>query len=311
MKKLILCVLLCFTCSASALGEALPAILQEGGILFLVNRQHRASANYAPDDLVKPRVDTRKKSLQERIYMREEAARALENMFTTAFNEAGLKLLAVSGYRSYGSQQVLFNQKAEAVGASTASLTVARPGESEHQLGLTIDVQCPSDLNLNAAFAKTPEGQWVGENAHRFGFIVRYQREWESLTGYKYEPWHLRYLGIAHATAVHWLNVAYEVYYEQMIRLPEYVITQGNSYLLYGAVNDLLNGNEEILSLLPVDALEPNAVMAAASARYLPADIGYQQAVWMAYPTPKPTPEPRVDTDTEEMPFPILKENAQ
>lgn len=309
MKKLFICLLLCLSLAPLAPAEELPAILQEGGILFLVNRQHRASADYEPQDLVKPRVDTRKKSLQERIYMREEAALALESMFTAAFQEAGLKLLAVSGYRSYGSQQVLFNQKAADVGASTASLTVARAGESEHQLGLTIDIQCPSDLNLNAAFAQTPEGQWVGENAHRFGFIIRYRREWEDLTGYKYEPWHLRYLGIAHATAVYWLNVAYETYYEQMIRLPAYAITRGNSYLLYGAVNDLLNGNEEILSLLPANAADPDAALAAASARYLPGDVSYQQAVWQAYPTPRPTPEPRVDTDTEEMPFPGLKEH--
>lgn len=135
--------------------------------------------------------------------------------------------------------------------AATASLTVAKPGESEHQLGLAMDVQCPDTLTLSSNFAQTDEGRWVEENAHRFGFIIRYKAEWKSMTGYNYEPWHIRYIGVAHATAVHMLNIPYETYYEQVIRLPEYVLTQGNPYLLAGAVQDLINGDESILALLP------------------------------------------------------------
>ena len=270
-----LAVLFALLFSHSVLAEQEADILSDSGILCLVNREKHLPKDYAPSDLVKPKVDTRKSSLQERIYMREEAAHALEDMFNAALTESALKLLAVSGYRSYGTQQVLFNQKAAAVSAATASLTVAKPGESEHQLGLAMDVQCPDT-------------------------IIRYKAEWKSMTGYNYEPWHIRYIGVAHATAVHMLNIPYETYYEQVIRLPEYVLTQGNPYLLAGAVQDLINGDESILALLPANAPDTDAALRRASQRYLPEDTSYQQAVWMGYPTPVPTPEPRVDTDTEE-----------
>ncbi len=296
---------LIFSCPALAAEEA--DILSDSGILCLVNRDKHLPKDYAPTDLVKPKVDTRKSSLQERIYMREEAAHALEDMFNAALTEAGLKLLAVSGYRSYGTQQVLFNQKAAAVGSAAASLTVAKAGESEHQLGLAMDVQCPDTPTLSSNFAKTEEGKWVAENAHRFGFIIRYKEEWKSLTGYNYEPWHIRYIGIAHATAVYMLDIPYETYYEQITRLPEYVLTEGNPYLLAGAVQDLINGDESILALLPADAQDTESVLRRASQRYLPADTTYQQAVWMGYPTPVPTPEPRVDTDTEEFSYADLE----
>ena len=276
-----LAVLFALLFSHSVLAEQEADILSDSGILCLVNREKHLPKDYAPSDLVKPKVDTRKSSLQERIYMREEAAHALEDMFNAALTESALKLLAVSGYRSYGTQQVLFNQKAAAVSAATASLTVAKPGESEHQLGLAMDVQCPDTLTLSSNFAQTEEGRWVEENAHRFGFIIRY-------------------IGVAHATAVHMLNLPYETYYEQVIRLPEYVLTQGNPYLLAGAVQDLINGDESILALLPANAPDTDAALRRASQRYLPEDTSYQQAVWMGYPTPVPTPEPRVDTDTEE-----------
>ena len=172
-----LAVLFALLFSHSVLAEQEADILSDSGILCLVNREKHLPKDYAPSDLVKPKVDTRKSSLQERIYMREEAAHALEDMFNAALTESALKLLAVSGYRSYGTQQVLFNQKAAAVSAATASLTVAKPGESEHQLGLAMDVQCPDTLTLSSNFAQTEEGRWVEENAHRFGFIIRYKAE--------------------------------------------------------------------------------------------------------------------------------------
>ena len=139
VKKLILLLLiLCLPLSALAVSP----MTEPGGILCLVNRVSVLEKTYEPDDLIKPDVPTRKESLQERILMRPEAAHALENMFEAALSEKGYTLLAVSGYRSYGYQQVLFNQKREAVGAEKASLTVAKAGQIEHQLALAMDVQC-------------------------------------------------------------------------------------------------------------------------------------------------------------------------
>ena len=207
-----LAVLFALLFSHSVLAEQEADILSDSGILCLVNREKHLPKDYAPSDLVKPKVDTRKSSLQERIYMREEAAHALEDMFNAALTESALKLLAVSGYRSYGTQQVLFNQKAAAVSAATASLTVAKPGESEHQLGLAMDLKATPTSNLSASFAKTKQGQWVAENAHRFGFIIRYKEEWTDITGYAYEPWHIRYVGKEHAAIIYEMDIPLETY---------------------------------------------------------------------------------------------------
>lgn len=306
VKKLILFIMiLCFPISALANSP----MTEPGGILCLVNRESTLDKTYEPDDLIKPDVPTRKESLQERIFMRPEAAHALEDMFAAALSEKGYTLLAVSGYRSYGYQQVLFNQKREAVGAEKASLTVAKAGQSEHQLALAMDVQCADEPTLSENFASTKEGQWVEENCHRFGFIIRYKAEWSDITGYAYEPWHLRYIGVAHATAVHLLQIPYETYYEQMIKLPAYVIEQGNPYLLAGMIEDLISGDNSVLALFPDTTDNVEKTLQTASLRYLPPSVNYQEAVWLGYPTPAPTAAPRVDTDTEEASYNHMMRN--
>lgn len=305
-RLLIFTIVWCLFVSSALAGSSMT---EPGGILCLVNRENTLDKTYEPDDLIKPDVKTRKESLQERIYMRPEAAHALEDMFAAALSEKGYTLLAVSGYRSYGYQQVLFNQKASAVGAAQASLTVAKAGQSEHQLALAMDVQCANEPTLSEDFAYTKEGQWVEENAHRFGFIIRYKEEWTEITGYAYEPWHLRYVGVAHATAIHMLNIAYEPYYEQMIKLPAYVIEQGNPYLLSGIIGELIAGNEDILALFPDTPDDADDILRAASAHFLPKEVDYQQAVWLGYPTPAPTAAPRVDTDTDEASYDDMMRN--
>lgn len=307
MVKKILSIILLLCLIPSAFADS--AMTQPGGILCLVNRESRLDKTYAPNDLIKPDVPTRKESLQERIFMRPEAAHALEDMFAAALSEKGYTLLAVSGYRAYGYQQVLFNQKKEAVGAEKASETVAKAGESEHQLALAMDVQCADEPTLSENFAYTKEGQWVAENAHRFGFIIRYKEEWTQVTGYAYEPWHLRYVGVAHATAIYMLDIPYETYYEQMIKLPAYAIEQGNPYLLSGAVRDLINDDESILALLPEHSQDIQRTLEQASLRYLPPDMDYQHAVWLGAPTPTPTSAPRVDTDTDETTYDQMMRN--
>ena len=283
-------------------------MLAPGGILCLVNRETRLDKTFEPAELIKPGVGTRKESLQDRIFMTPEAGRALEDMFAAAMTEKAYALLAVSGYRSYGYQQVLFNQKANVVGRETASLTVAKAGESEHQLGLAMDAQCADEPTLSEDFAFTPEGEWVAENAHRFGFIIRYKAEWSDMTGYAYEPWHLRYIGIAHATAVYMLNIPYEQYYEQLLRLPAYVIEKGNPYLLSGLVQELIGGNDAVLSLVPENPANIEKALSDATSRFLPGSVSYQQAVWLGFPTPVPTLAPRVD-DSEEFSYDSLKGN--
>ena len=279
-----------------------PAILEVGGNLMLVNRGHRISKTYVPEDLVLPRVATRKESLKERIHMRPQAAAALEAMFETALMEENYTLYAASGYRSYGHQQILFNGKVEEVGSrEKAQRRVAPAGSSEHQLGLAIDIQAPSHLNLSQAFGETEEGKWAGENAHRFGFILRYKATWRDITGVSDEPWHFRFVGIAHATAMHQLDIPLETYCEYAARLPEYVLTGGSHPLLAGLIGDLMAGRQpEHLSMLEhATASQREEALRAATLPYLASGESYEQALWYAYPTPKPTAEPWVDEDED------------
>lgn len=126
--------------------------------------------------------------------MRQEASVALEQMFSDA-KEEGLVFIAVSGYRSFERQAFLYENAVEENGPSQK--LVAEPGYSEHQTGLAMDVSTASiEYELVEAFGSTPEGLWLEEHAHVYGYIIRYQAGKEGITGYDYEPWHLRYVGI-------------------------------------------------------------------------------------------------------------------
>lgn len=125
-----------------------------------------------------------------------EVQKAFDEMKTAALND-GIKLWIQSGFRSYSYQQSIYNNNVSKYGAERTDTFSARPGHSEHQTGLAFDINV-----VNDSFAGTPEAIWVAENAHKYGFIVRYPESKQSITGYKYEPWHLRYLGKQTAEAV-------------------------------------------------------------------------------------------------------------
>ena len=178
------------------------------GNLFLVNRTYRVSKDYVPETTAAKVQGTLRK-------LRPDAAAALEEMFAACKEETGATLLTVSGYRSYDKQSRIYKNKLENVSGSKekADEYVARPGASEHQMGFAMDVgQKKSKAGLTASFAKTKGGKWVAENCWRFGFILRYQEGWEDITGYNYEPWHVRYVGKEHAQAMHEANVPMETY---------------------------------------------------------------------------------------------------
>lgn len=306
MKRVVTVLLLLMLPAVSALaGAAAPAassLYAEGGLLCVVNKDQRITSAYEPEDLVTPNVPTRKKSLQGNIQLRREAAGKLEAMFAAAKREAGHTLYAVSGYRSYGIQQLNFQQKMQSVNGDKqkAMLTVAPAGASEHQLGLAMDIQSSNFLNLNQDFGETPEGMWLRDNAHRFGFILRYPAEWKDMTGFAYEPWHFRYVGIAHAKAIHALNIPLEQYVSTVQMLPDYVTSGASDVLLAGLVRDIRTGNTGVTIGL-VGAEDKESALRAATERYLPAGLSYEAALWACYPTPRPTSAPRVDSDTEEV----------
>ena len=154
-------------------------------ILILVNKQNRAPA--VPVTLVKPDVTPTRESVAENIYMRPEAASALEALFEGAA-EAGLTLYATSGYRSYSTQKAIFDRKAAERGEQAANRSVAKPGYSEHQTGLAMDIEGETTLGtgLTEAFGESPEGIWVAEHFHEYGFIIRYPKDKTNITGYIY-----------------------------------------------------------------------------------------------------------------------------
>ncbi len=183
-----------------------------GGYLFLVNRDYSLTADYVPGDLVMPNV----RHVTDAVLLRREAAEALEKLFDAAKEEMGFDLVAVSGYRSYSTQNAIFARKVESVGKQRALLLVAPPGCSEHQLGLAMDIGTARDHSLSPSFGETAEGKWVDGNCARFGFIIRYRDEWTDITGYSYEPWHLRYVGTDHALRIRESDIPFEYYIMQL-----------------------------------------------------------------------------------------------
>lgn len=183
-----------------------------GDILVLVNKRRNLPSDYRPEDLVIPDVKFSFDDIIDKRHLRKEAATALEKMFYDAEKE-NIILYAVSGFRSYSTQSYLFGNKVSKVGEEEANLLVARPGQSEHQTGLAMDISSKSaNFSLIEDFGQTIEGQWVNENAHRFGFIIRYKRDTTDITGYSFEPWHIRYVGIDVATEIYERNITLEEY---------------------------------------------------------------------------------------------------
>lgn len=136
------------------------------------------------------------------VQLRSDAATAYQRMSQAAANQ-GVPLVPVSGYRSYATQNSLYWNYVNMYGQATADTLSARPGYSEHQTGLAVDVGAPGGVcGLQSCFGNTPQGKWVAANAHRYGFVVRYPNGYTGTHGYAYEPWHLRYVGTATSTSL-------------------------------------------------------------------------------------------------------------
>ncbi|MCR8845133.1 M15 family metallopeptidase [Paenibacillus sp. SC116] len=177
-------------------------VSNENSIYVVVNKERFLPDGYIPPDLVEPQVKFSFDGPHEKRQLRQEAATALEQLFQQAESE-GIELNAVSGYRSYKRQSSLYNHYVNTQGEEYANRVSAKPGTSEHQTGLTMDVSSPSANNeLEQAFGDTTEGQWLAEHAHEFGYIIRYTKDGEAITGYMYEPWHIRYVGKEAAQAI-------------------------------------------------------------------------------------------------------------
>lgn len=172
--------------------EPLKHSLDEPDSLWvIVNKERPIPLTYTPQNLRVPDVPKRESNM----LLRDTAASALERMFSAA-ESANIDLILASAYRDADLQASIYNNYVATYGQAEANRFSARPGTSEHQTGLAADVSASDyECYLETCFADTPEGQWVANNAHRFGYIIRYPRGKEAITGYQFEPWHLRYVG--------------------------------------------------------------------------------------------------------------------
>lgn len=174
----------------------------------LVNKNNRLDKFYRPNDLVELNVMYANKDK----YLRKEAAKSFEKLSSDA-SKLGYKIIAVSTYRSYFYQQELFNYYVKTMGENKALKASAKPGHSEHQTGLAVDVM-GSNEDYNE-FEKSIEFEWMRDNAHKYGFVLRYPKGKEKITGFKYEPWHYRYVGTKLASYLYENDLSLEEYYEK------------------------------------------------------------------------------------------------
>ncbi|MFY9680115.1 M15 family metallopeptidase [Glutamicibacter protophormiae] len=186
--------------AAVAAPENIPAVeavelTSASSLLALINPSTKLSPeDYTPKDL----VTVSGTSFQ----LRKQAADAVQDLVADA-RAAGHSIKVLSAFRSYQRQATLFNQYQAQYGTDYAERISARPGTSEHQLGLAADLgYTNSRAELKEAFGQTPAGQWIAEHAVDYGLIVRYPVGKEEITGYKYEPWHVRYIGKEQAKAM-------------------------------------------------------------------------------------------------------------
>lgn len=195
--------------------DAIQVVAAPSAIAVLVNKTYKLPDNYKPDDLVEPEIPFIFSEKSDKRLMRKEAAGALEKLVAAAKKD-GVSLAGVSGFRSQATQKSLFERYVKKDGEEAARKYSAVPGHSEHQTGLAMDVS-GSDGKCAASdcFAGTKEATWLDAHAHEHGFIIRYPKGKEDITGYQYEPWHLRYVGAEMAKEIHDEGITLEEYMEQ------------------------------------------------------------------------------------------------
>ncbi len=179
----------------------------------LVNRVYLLPSDYIPPNLVVPNVKFSFTYSSDKRKLRKVAADALERLFQAGEKEH-VELYGVSGYRSYARQKQIYDKNIATRGQAATDAVSAKPGSSEHQTGLTIDVSARSvNFRLDQSFGDTIEGQWLAKNAHLYGFIIRYPYGKTEITGYSYEPWHIRFVGKTVATYLYENKLTLEEYY--------------------------------------------------------------------------------------------------
>ncbi len=182
--------------------QTIETIENPSAVTVLVNKSHALPSDYVPDDLVSiPSFPSLK--------IKDDAVEDFENLLVAAKLD-NVYIIPYSTYRSYDYQKNLYNGYLKDDPLEVVDTYSARPGHSEHQTGLALDVRSSTHWsNLTDA-----DYEWMLNNSYKYGFIVRYPKDNSTITGYKEEPWHLRYIGVEHATKVHELEITYDEYYD-------------------------------------------------------------------------------------------------
>ncbi|MEG1583975.1 MAG: M15 family metallopeptidase, partial [Anaerovorax sp.] len=168
--------------------------------------------NYRPEDLAPIKYYAEDRTPGAR-FMRQEAAEHFHGMVEAA-EKNGISVVMTTAYRDYDFQKTLYDNYVSNEGQAEADKFSAKPGQSEHQTGLAVDVTSASvGYALTYEFGQSQEGKWLAEHAHEFGFILRFPEDKREITGYNYEPWHFRYVG---------QDIAREIYKEK-ITLEEFI----------------------------------------------------------------------------------------
>ena len=199
VKAFALVLALSLSALSTADAGALESIDNANSYQVVVNKTRPLTpVTYRPSDLVK----VPKYNPYARIVRRDVSAAIV--VLGNDMKAAGKGTLIVqSGYRSFSSQKTIHRAKVGAIGKVRGEKLAARPGYSEHQTGLAVDFAARGVSTLQVSFAKTKAGIWLAANAYRYGFVLRYPSGKTSITGYSFEPWHFRYVGVEVATAMH------------------------------------------------------------------------------------------------------------
>ena len=183
----------------------------EKGHLLLTNKFYYLDNTYNSDNMVNV---SKKYSYGENQILTSETYNAFIEMFNAAKME-DLTLIINSSYRSYEHQEEIYNDLKNSKGEDYANKIAAKPGHSEHQTGMSIDIQTYG--STAATFEEYEEFNWLKQNAYKYGFILRYPKDKEYLTGYEYESWHYRYVGTEAATYIYENNITFDEYYAYFI----------------------------------------------------------------------------------------------
>lgn len=190
--------------TATSFNKQQYSLTDPTSIWVIANKTHPLNPKtYAPN-LVVPTIPMRSNITGDERQVGKVMAGPLETMVNAAAAQ-GIHLNLQSGYRSYSFQVSLYNAYVRQQGQAAADTQSARPGYSEHQTGLAADLGGTTSPACNVAqcFDQTIEGKWLAANAYKYGFIIRYPADKEGVTGYEYEPWHVRYVGVDLATEMH------------------------------------------------------------------------------------------------------------